>query len=84
MVAEAAQWYGHEGVRDRTFTEDHARDSYENLMFGLCRFYELTGVWVWVNRSGRRDKRPGASAGRGLLCGALCAGPYPTPPCVLL
>lgn len=44
MVAEAAQWYGHEGVRDRTFTEDHARDSYENLMFGLCRFYELTGV----------------------------------------
>ena len=27
----------------RTFTEEHARDSFENLLFGLCRFYELTG-----------------------------------------
>ncbi|GAB4816506.1 hypothetical protein N2152v2_003552 [Parachlorella kessleri] len=43
MVAEAAGWYGHKGVRERTFTEDHARDSFENLLFGLCRFYELTG-----------------------------------------
>lgn len=30
-------------VRARAFTEEHARDSFENLMFGLCRFYEVTG-----------------------------------------
>lgn len=23
--------------------QEHARDSFENLLFGLCRFYELTG-----------------------------------------
>lgn len=52
MVAEAHGWYGHRGVRERTFTEDHARDSFENMLFGLCRFYELTGgagqVGQWV------------------------------------
>ncbi len=35
--------YGHPEVRGRAFTEDRARDSLENLLFGLCRFYELTG-----------------------------------------
>jgi len=30
-------------IRARAYTEDHARDSLENLMFGLCRFYEVTG-----------------------------------------
>ncbi|KAL4857565.1 U2 small nuclear ribonucleoprotein B'' [Chlorella vulgaris] len=35
LVAEAAKWYGTEG--------DRARDSFENLLFGLCRFYELSG-----------------------------------------
>lgn len=30
-------------MRGRAFTEDRARDSLENLLFGLCRFYELTG-----------------------------------------
>ncbi|PSC70695.1 hypothetical protein C2E20_5810 [Micractinium conductrix] len=43
LVAEAAKWYGSQGVRERAFTEDKARDSFENLLFGLCRFYELTG-----------------------------------------
>ncbi|KAI3430725.1 hypothetical protein D9Q98_005311 [Chlorella vulgaris] len=43
LVAEAAKWYGAEGVRERAFTEDRARDSFENLLFGLCRFYELSG-----------------------------------------
>lgn len=23
--------------------QEHARDSFENLLFSLCRFYELTG-----------------------------------------
>ncbi|GLI62625.1 hypothetical protein VaNZ11_005289 [Volvox africanus] len=43
VVAEAAGWFGHSEVRNRTFTEEHARDSFENLLFSLCRFYELTG-----------------------------------------
>ncbi|KAL4517833.1 hypothetical protein Ndes2526B_g02233 [Nannochloris sp. 'desiccata'] len=44
LVAEANGWFGHQAaVRERAFTEDHARDSFENLLFGLCRFYELTG-----------------------------------------
>jgi len=37
IVAEAAKWFGTEDVRKRTFTEEHARDSFENLLFGLCR-----------------------------------------------
>jgi hypothetical protein len=62
MVAEAAGWYGHKDVRARTFTEDHARDSFENLLFGLCRFYELTGGLAWGlwpvcgGRAGRAGK----------------------------
>lgn len=44
LVAEANSWFGHAAaVRDRAYTEEHARDSFENFMFGLCRFYELTG-----------------------------------------
>ncbi|CAA6674992.1 unnamed protein product [Spirodela intermedia] len=30
-------------VRKRTLTEEHARDSFENLLFSVCRFRELTG-----------------------------------------
>ncbi|KAL1920015.1 uncharacterized protein VTP21DRAFT_1161 [Calcarisporiella thermophila] len=29
----------------RAATEEYARDSYENLLFSLCRFYELTGMF---------------------------------------
>ena len=44
LVAEANSWFGKKSqVRERAFTEEHARDSFENLLFGLCRFYELTG-----------------------------------------
>lgn len=25
--------------------QEHARDSFENLLFGLCRFHELTGAY---------------------------------------
>lgn len=32
-----------EGVRSRALTEEHARDSFENLLFSVCRFRELTG-----------------------------------------
>ena len=42
-VADAAEWYGHAEVRTRALTEDGARDSYENLLFAVCRFYEVVG-----------------------------------------
>lgn len=42
-VAEFFNWWGHPEVAERAHTEDFARDSYENLLFSLCRFRELTG-----------------------------------------
>lgn len=45
-VAEANGWFGHgDSVRSRAFTEEHSRDSLENVLFSLCRFYELTGSY---------------------------------------
>ncbi len=38
VVAEAAGWFNTTSVRGRTFTEEHARDSFENLLFSLCRW----------------------------------------------
>ena len=43
LIAESLGWYGTLDVRDRAFTEEHSRDSLENVVFSLCRFYELTG-----------------------------------------
>ena len=43
QVANAADWFGYPSVRQRSATEEAARDSYENVLFGLCRFYQLTG-----------------------------------------
>ncbi|KAL0484355.1 hypothetical protein AKO1_004995 [Acrasis kona] len=34
-----------ESVRSRIVTEDFARDSFENLLFSLARFYEMTLKW---------------------------------------
>ena len=36
------QWLTEE-MQDRALLEEFARDSYENLLFSLCRFYEATG-----------------------------------------
>lgn len=45
-VAEAKGWFGNqENVRQRALTEEHARDSFENLLFSVCRFRELTGLY---------------------------------------
>ncbi|KAJ8904339.1 hypothetical protein NDN08_000860 [Rhodosorus marinus] len=43
LVADALGWFGHPQVASRAFTEEHARDSFENLSFSMCRFRELTG-----------------------------------------
>ncbi|KAG6419753.1 hypothetical protein SASPL_116265 [Salvia splendens] len=45
-VAESKQWFGkRDSVRSRALTEEHARDSFENLLFSVCRFRELTGTY---------------------------------------
>ncbi|ONK57658.1 uncharacterized protein A4U43_C09F2750 [Asparagus officinalis] len=45
-VADSEGWFGKkEAVRDRTLTEENARDSFENLLFSVCRFRELTGTY---------------------------------------
>lgn len=44
-VAEKLDWFGHADVRHRAFTENFARDSFENLLFSLCRFAELTSEY---------------------------------------
>lgn len=45
-VAESKGWFGkQETVRRRALTEEHARDSFENLLFSVCRFRELTGSY---------------------------------------
>lgn len=47
-VAESRNWFGaKQTVRWRSLTEEHARDSFENLLFSICRFKELTGQYPW-------------------------------------
>ncbi|KAF3497171.1 hypothetical protein DY000_02055272 [Brassica cretica] len=36
---------GKDDVRSRALTEEHARDSFENLLFSVCKFRELTGSY---------------------------------------
>lgn len=48
-VADCLAWFGgHDdasSVRRRALTEEHARDSFENLLFSICRFRQLTGIY---------------------------------------
>ncbi|XP_027333970.1 uncharacterized protein C57A10.07 [Abrus precatorius] len=45
-VADSKGWFGkEESVKWRALTEEHARDSFENLLFSFCRFRELTGTY---------------------------------------
>ena len=44
LVAEHFNWFGHPQVKQRAYLEDFARDSFENLLFGICRFKEVTGT----------------------------------------
>jgi len=40
-LAETQQWC--DKCQGRLFTEEYARDSFENLLFGICRFYQING-----------------------------------------
>jgi hypothetical protein len=44
-VADRFSWFGSPSVRSRALTEEFSRDSFENLLFGICRFRECTGRW---------------------------------------
>lgn len=38
FVADHYDWWGKPDLRSRTSTEDFARDSFENIMFSICRY----------------------------------------------
>mmetsp|Transcript_18954 Transcript_18954/g.37920 ORF Transcript_18954/g.37920 Transcript_18954/m.37920 type:complete len:339 (-) Transcript_18954:17-1033(-) len=46
-VADALSLWGSSSntVRARTVTEEFATDSYENVLFSICRFHEITGAY---------------------------------------
>ncbi len=44
-VTEAHHYWGVASAKNRITTEEYARDSYENVLFSLARFYECTGRW---------------------------------------
>ncbi|KAI0567442.1 hypothetical protein FGB62_2g238 [Gracilaria domingensis] len=50
MAADSMAWSGQEAsdVRNRTYAEEYARDSMENLLFSICRFNQLTGRYPHV------------------------------------
>jgi len=37
------KWLDIENVRERATSEEFAKDSYENLIFSICRYHEFTG-----------------------------------------
>lgn len=43
LVAEHYDWFGYTDVRHRATTEEFSLDSFQNVLFGLCRFREVTG-----------------------------------------
>lgn len=42
-AADHYAWFGQREVAQRCILEDFARDSFENLLFGICRFREYAG-----------------------------------------
>ena len=44
-IADRLGWFGHPDVRRRAITEEFARDSYENLLYSICRAREFTGAY---------------------------------------
>jgi hypothetical protein len=44
-IADHLDWFGAPEVRRRAITEDFARDSYENLLYSICRCHEYSGEY---------------------------------------
>jgi hypothetical protein len=40
LIADYFRWWSQHNVAKRSTTEEFARDSFENLLFGICRFFE--------------------------------------------
>jgi len=45
MVAKHFAWWHRASVELRATTEEYAKDSFENVIFGICRFFECVGRW---------------------------------------
>jgi len=43
LAADHNDWFGHPEVRHRATTEEFSLDSFQNLLYGVCRFREVTG-----------------------------------------
>jgi len=43
LAADRFDWFGHHEVRGTATTEEFSLDSFENLLFGVCRFREVAG-----------------------------------------
>ena len=48
ILADVLNLWGSGSVRERSITEDHARDSMENLINSICRFKQITGAYPEV------------------------------------
>lgn len=50
--ADALNWFGYgisgSAIKNRSFAEEYARDSFENVLFSVCRFHQLTGNYPRV------------------------------------
>lgn len=60
LVGEHFGWWGHPAVSSRATTEEHAKDSFQNLLFSICRFREVTSRYpsriTVVGYSFKRDR----------------------------
>ncbi|HEY6349670.1 MAG TPA: hypothetical protein VI636_09695 [Candidatus Angelobacter sp.] len=61
-ILESLGWNGHPEVKQRATTEEFATDSFQNLLFGICRYREVVGrypehieVVTWAFKSERFD-----------------------------
>ena len=43
LAAEHFDWFGNHEVRSRSTTEEFSLDSFQNLLYSICRFREFTG-----------------------------------------
>lgn len=60
LIADHFNWWWRMNVKPRATTEEFATDSLQNLLFGICRFYECTGrtpehvtVVSWAHKKDR-------------------------------
>ena len=62
LIGENAGWFGHPEVRNRAGTEEFSLDSFQNLLFGICRYREYAGAYPqrvtavgWIFKGPRFD-----------------------------